>query len=145
MTLFQNVNPFYFLTFNTHLRRKLLDSSCVHEAFRNFALRANAEHGIAVGRYVLMPDHAHLFVRLPQDMKLIPWVKALKCVLGAALTAKGHHGSHWQRGFFDHVLRNSESYSLKWDYVRMNPVRAGLVNSPGDWPFQGEIVGLSFD
>jgi REP-associated tyrosine transposase len=24
----------------------------------------------------------------------------------------------WQPGFFDHLLRNDESYSQKWEYVR---------------------------
>ena len=32
------------------------------------------------------------------------------------------------KGFFDHLIRHSESYSEKWEYVRQNPVRAGLVN-----------------
>ena len=32
-----------------------------------------------------------------------------------------------QEGFFDHLLRSYESYAQKWEYVRENPVRAGLV------------------
>jgi hypothetical protein len=46
---------------------------------------------------------------------------------------------HWQKDFFDHVLRSDESYSEKWQYMRQNPVRAGLVEKPEDWEFQGEI------
>jgi hypothetical protein len=46
----------------------------------------------------------------------------------------------WQEGFFDHLLRTNESYSQKWNYVRENPVRDGLVKSAADWPYQGEIV-----
>jgi len=49
-------------------------------------------------------------------------------------------GRIWEEGFFDHVLRSNESYSQKWNYVRKNPVRAGLVKSVTDWPYQGEIV-----
>ena len=45
-----------------------------------------------------------------------------------------------EEGFFDHVLRSNESYSQKWNYVRENPVRSGLVKSVADWPYQGEIV-----
>jgi putative transposase len=145
MVLFQNVRPFYFITFNTHQRRKGLATDAVHDAFRKFAERAHAEHGVAVGRYVLMPDHMHLFVALPADARLAPWVKALKAVLGKVLSAGGLTRPHWQHGFFDHVLRGSESYSLKWDYVRMNPMRAGLVMEPEDWPYQGEIIQLPFD
>ena len=46
----------------------------------------------------------------------------------------------WQPGFFDHVLRNDESYSQKWEYVRQNPVCAQLVARAGEWPYQGEFV-----
>jgi putative transposase len=45
----------------------------------------------------------------------------------------------WQRGFFDHVLRNEESYAQKWEYVRDNPVRVGFVSNADDWPYAGEI------
>lgn len=27
----------------------------------------------------------------------------------------------------------------KWEYVRLNPVREGLVNTPDEWPHQGEL------
>lgn len=36
-------------------------------------------------------------------------------------------------------MRSAESYDAKWEYVRANPVRAGLVADPDDWPYQGEI------
>jgi hypothetical protein len=48
----------------------------------------------------------------------------------------------WQRKFFDHVLRSSESYSEKWNYVFDNPERAGLVASTGNWKYAGEIETL---
>ena len=49
----------------------------------------------------------------------------------------------WQEEFFDHVLRSSESYSQKWDYVKENPVRAGLVSGSDEWPWQGEVESLT--
>jgi len=48
----------------------------------------------------------------------------------------------WQPGFFDHLLRNDESYAQKWEYVRQNPVRAGLVDSAAAWRYQGKIVTI---
>lgn len=48
----------------------------------------------------------------------------------------------WQPEFFDHVLRSAKSYSEKWDYVRENPVRAGLVTEADKWPYQGECGTL---
>lgn len=142
--LFQTLDPFYFVTFNTRGRQAWLANDRVHERFIGFGMRAR-EHGVAVGRYVLMPDHVHLFVRLPpHDLTLARWVQALRAVLGKELLALGHAKPHWQEGFFDHVMRSGESYSEKWNYVRMNPVRAGLVADPNDWPYQGEIDVLRF-
>ena len=141
LTLFQNVNPFYFLTFNTRHRQPVLANESVHQAVLQFCCRAESEHSIAVGRYVIMPDHIHLFVFLPeQGVRLSRWVGQLKRAIGDALIAP----VQWQEGFFDHILRNAESYSQKWDYVRRNPERAGLCDNADDWPWQGEIVRVEF-
>jgi hypothetical protein len=40
--------------------------------------------------------------------------------------------------------RSEESYERKVTYVRQNPIRAGLVKRAEDWPYQGEIFGLTF-
>jgi REP element-mobilizing transposase RayT len=93
-----------------------------------------------------MPDHIHLFVMFPREgMLLANWVKTLRTVVGKCLLKLGHAKPHWQEGFFDHVLRSAESYGQKWEYVRMNPVRAGLCAEPDAWPFQGEITRVAFD
>jgi putative transposase len=63
----------------------------------------------------------------------------LKRALSKAIT---YAPPHWQEGFFDHLIRHGESYAEKWEYVRLNPVRAGLVQDPEEWPWQGEIVRL---
>jgi REP element-mobilizing transposase RayT len=92
-----------------------------------------------------MPDHVHLFAVLPETgLTIAQWVQSLKSVLGKSLLSSGVKKPHWQRGFFDHVLRSAESYSEKWEYVRNNPVRKGLRPNPDDWPYQGEIIDLRF-
>jgi REP element-mobilizing transposase RayT len=66
-------------------------------------------------------------------------VKGLKRGIWNAFRASANR-VRWQPGFFDHLIRNDESYGEKWNYVRENPVRAGLVTNADDWPYQGEIV-----
>jgi len=145
ITLFQDVRPFYFVTFNTRKRDHLLDNALVHDAFVGFCGRAHDEHDVAVGKYVLMPDHIHLFAALPENgIRLTRWMQSLKNVLGKALGHRGIEYPYWQEGFFDHVLRSGESYGRKWEYVRQNPVRAGLRESPDEWPWQGEMIQIEF-
>lgn len=105
--------------------------------------------GASIGRYVIMPDHVHLFVRLEPQLPIKQWELGLKRAMGKALNASGLSPQHrpgqtlksfWQPGFFDHILRSDETYAEKWAYVQANPVRAGLVAEVSDWPYQGEIV-----
>ena len=140
-------SPLYFVTFNTLLKRPLLANDPVHAAFRNYA-ECGLKFNVATGRYVLMPDHIHVFVRIGREMTLRRWESGLKQCLSKTLSALGHEPttipdaklkSFWQPGFFDYLLRRDESYAQKWDYVWRNPVRARLVARPEDWPYQGEL------
>jgi REP element-mobilizing transposase RayT len=89
-----------------------------------------------------MPEHVHLFVRGGPEFRLGRWVGLLKQALTKAAKFSGAKKQVWQPGFFDHLLRNDESYAQKWEYVCENPVRAGLVKFAEDWPYQGEIVHI---
>jgi REP element-mobilizing transposase RayT len=138
-------NPVCFLTFCTHKRMATLANPQIYSVCMEFFAEA-LKRNIFVGRYILMPDHVHLFVKLPPPAEnLSDWVKSLKNFLSKELRKNGAPSPHWQRGFFDHVLRSSESYSEKWLYVVENCVRVGLVKDWTDWPSQGEIHALRFD
>ena len=135
-------NPVFFITACAYRRRALLANAPVATAFVEFAERAYSDHNIAVGRYVLMPDHIHLFVCGPDDFELGKWMGSLKQCLAKHVIHAPSADPIWQRRFFDHVLRSDESYEQKWNYVRENPVRAGLVTNAEDWPYAGEIIPI---
>jgi REP element-mobilizing transposase RayT len=131
-------NPNYFVTATTRDRAKILAKPAIHEALQSFA-EFGPDHGAWLGAYVLMPDHFHAFVALDdREISLSAWAKSLKNALSKALRQSAIESPHWQKGFFDHVLRSAESYSEKWHYVRENPVRAGFVTRWEDWPYLGE-------
>ncbi len=132
-------SPLYFVTCCTWNRRPLLANDGVHQAFCLAASKIG-KAGNAVGRYVIMPDHVHVFLRVGVEGKLGVAVKCIKDSITKALHTGGVAGPIWQSGFFDHVMRHAESYSEKWTYVHANPVRAGLVSSGEEWPYQGEVV-----
>jgi putative transposase len=134
----------YFVTCCTHSRLALLANADLHAVFLRFGQEARTRK-IFVGRYVIMPDHIHFFVTLPDEFDLSMWMKSLKNSLSKTLRLAGHPSPHWQKGFFDHVVRSEQSYEVKWIYVYENPVRKGLVTDAALWPFQGEVASLPFD
>lgn len=136
--------PIYFITACTDKRRPLLANDAVHENFQNFA-EFGQERGAWVGAYVIMPDHLHFFVAFDdREMLLHRWMKSLKNAISKTLRSRHVPAPHWQKGFFDHVLRSGESYEEKWHYVRENPVRAGLAAVWSEWPYRGEIHLLEY-
>ena len=88
--------------------------------------------------YCLMPTHLHLMVS-PGLRPLIDFLGEFK--KKSADLARETRGitKLWQRSFFDHRLRSDESAAEQLDYIRANPVRAGLVTNPNDWPWTGSV------
>jgi len=137
-------NPVYFITACTHGRVKLLACQDTHQAFLTFSNQARCR-GALVGRYVLMPDHLHLFVcTTTEGIGLSDWMKSLKNALSKNWRRHAIAAPHWQKGFFDHLLRSQESHAEKWKYVRENPVRAGLCHCADDWPYAGQVLPDSY-
>jgi REP element-mobilizing transposase RayT len=76
-----------------------------------------------------MPDHLHGIVTFPNSFFMKKSISSWKRWLAKSQSIQ------WQRDFFDHRLRNLESAVEKANYIRMNPVRAGLCANPEDWPY----------
>lgn len=135
-----------FFTSVTSQRRHLLSQQSTHGILHTLWQRSGERNGWYVGDYVLMPDHIHLFARASHNADpMRDWIKMWKSVSARRLMAAlDVETSIWQEEYFDRYLRSSESYAEKWDYVRNNPVRAGLVADPNDWPYQGRIHELRY-
>ena len=94
--IFQAYNaPLFFVTICTIHRRKIEDLEMVHQAFQKYVARALNDFGIAVGRYVIMPDHMHFFARGSEDFELAKWINGLKRSISLAVgaTRSGLYGN----------------------------------------------------
>ena len=99
------------------------------------------DHGTKLFMYaaVVMPDHVHLLLEPLRDaggetFSLIELIQPIKSASSHTLNRlSGQAGPVWQDESFDHVLRSDESLRQKADYIRMNPVRRGLVVRPEEY------------
>ncbi|AOE82881.1 transposase [Pseudomonas sp. TCU-HL1] len=86
--------------------------------------------------WVLMPDHLHWLVQLKGPIGLSTVIKVFK---GRSARQLGLHvetaGAVWQAGFHDHAMRYEEDVRQVARYIVANPLRAGLVERIGDYPF----------
>jgi putative transposase len=127
----------YSLTFCTANRACCFTTETVVTLVRSQILRAASVEAFTVVAYCFMPDHLHLVVEgATEDSDLKRFVKLAKQFSG--FQYKRRYGdSLWQRYSYEHVIRHDESFAGKIRYVLGNPVRAGLVTSPGDYPYLG--------
>ena len=131
----------YFLTICGKPRgeNQLAHCDIADQVFESFIHRNKA--GVWFVHFgLLMPDHVHVLVSFPQSGKRIQTIVSK----WKEWTTKDL-GIQWQRDFFEHRLRHNQSYLEKADYIRANPVRAGLVGRIEDWPyvFIGDRDGMS--
>lgn len=87
--------------------------------------------------WCIMPDHVHLLVG---DENIISFVRAFKGRMTPKARAISPSRKLWQRSFYDHILRNTESVLDISGYIFENPVRSGLVALPHQYPFVGSEV-----
>lgn len=126
-----------FLTVCTERRSPWIADSVVHRALCATWTSASAW---LVGRYVLMPDHLHLFCTPGSlDIPLDNWVRYWKSQFSKLVK---NAAQRWQADHWDTRMRSWEHYAEKWEYTRFNPVRKQLVARPEDWPYQGELHEL---
>ena len=117
-------------------RRALLGNETSHKLIRQAWQVADRWW---VGRYVVMPDHVHLFCA-PADAEcsLKQWISYWRNIV-TRRWFREEEKPVWQRDYWDTQLRAGENYAEKWEYVRRNPMRAGLVEQPEEWPYAGEL------
>lgn len=122
----------YFVTICADRRQPLFDQpdlhQCLVQTWQSLPVRFP---GIALDEFVIMPDHIHFIVWLAGPSKHGP---LLSSVVGAytSLTTVAWLKYHkargkrcaphlWQRGYYDHVIRNDEDLELTRQYILNNP------------------------
>lgn len=104
------------------------------------ALAARCFYDGTVARYagtlafVVMPDHVHWLMQLKERASLSEAVRLYKAKVSLLL---GQHA--WQSGFHDHALRAEENLAEVARYIVANPLRAGLCDKIGNYPYWNAI------
>ncbi len=126
----------YFITCTTAERRELFTlpaaAQVVGDALCQYH-RTGYVHGFA---WVIMPDHIHWVFQLRVGT-LANIMRVMKSWTG--FRVKRIHSPQpprvWSTAYHDHMIRPHEDLARFINYVVFNPVRAGLVTNPMDYPY----------
>jgi putative transposase len=99
-----------------------------------------ADDPLSVIAYCLMPNHYHFLLRPEQDEALSPFIQRLfNSYTRAFNRQQGRSGTLFE-GRAQSTLVDTEQYVIQLcRYIHLNPVKAGLVSHPGDWPYSNYL------
>ena len=133
----------YFITFNTWERLELNEAArkTVLDSCQFFDNQRYVTFAI-----VVMPDHVHWLVQpLPKPTgefwSLSEIMHSIKSYSAKQIPkVMAHIGTVWQIEWFDRLVRDETEFQNTWEYIRQNPVQAGLSNAPEAYPFLWEMI-----
>jgi putative transposase len=132
----------YFVTICCFKRYKLFANqqlcSWLVDVFRS----ESAARCFAIHAFCVMPDHFHFLAEgLMPSSDLLNLILSFKMKTTRLYRQKSAQPL-WQKKFFDHILRSSDSHeSVAW-YIWQNSVRQGLCAKPSEHPFSGSFTPL---
>lgn len=128
----------YLVTFTTMRRAARFADPIAGQAVASAMANPDAWAGAELAAWVLMPDHAHVVLALSAKSELSGVVKCAKARMAMACNrAVCTTGSVWAKGFHDRGLRTDAEWRAAVRYVLFNPVRAGMVVAPENYPWLG--------
>lgn len=150
----------YFITFVTWQRleltppaRKIVLDCCLFFHQKRYRIYS----------VVIMPDHVHLLLKpfpkqsssnasilladpCNQQSSLEYWsigniLHSIKSYSAKQIpTVMNHIGKVWQDGRYDRLIGERKEFENTWKYIKQNPVKAGLCNTPKEYQFFWEIL-----
>lgn len=129
----------YFITICTNNRRNLFwkDVGAIIDRPENVPLtslgmvaqqsiRDISSHypAITVDHSVIMPNHIHLLLQIHTDANgrsmIAPTISTVVRLMKGTVSKQAGFAV-WQKGFYDHVIRNENDYQDIWNYIEGNP------------------------
>jgi putative transposase len=134
----------YFVTASTFQRRAQFRNEPMARLFVEVLFHYRDKKGYFLHEFVLMPDHFHLL--LSPSLSLERSVQLVKGGFSYRAKREVEHSSEiWQPSYYDRRVRSVEDYNNFKYYIRRNPVRRGLAETPEQYPHSSAHPGFVLD
>lgn len=136
----------FFVTSVTWERRPIFRSERGATLFVETLLGYRDRGIFQLYEFVVMPDDIHLLLAPKPALAL---ERAMQFIKGGYshrfMKETGSRMEIWERSFTNHRIRDAFDYEKHRSYIRLNPVRAGLVDGPQGYPYSSAYPASSLD
>ncbi len=130
-------NSIVFVTQVVDRRAPIFRDQTYIDLLRTILANVKSLHPFRTVGYVFLPDHFHLLIHPTGESNfsaimhsLKPnFTKEYKKLLGLSRPMR-----LWQKGFWDHLIRDEVDFQRHLDYIHYNPAHHGMVEKPEEWP-----------
>lgn len=134
---------FYHVTSRGNERGKIFFTEADYGKFLDYLREAKEKYGFVLHGYVLMTNHYHLLIETP-GANLSKVMHYLNGSYTTYINIKKNRSGHLFQGRYRAIIVERDSYLGELSrYIHLNPVRAGLVRKPEDYPYSSYGVYLS--
>jgi putative transposase len=117
-------------------RERVFRGSRDYEEYLSFLLKYSGEKEATVLAYCLMPNHVHLLVRPSDEEGLAKMMQAVTLCYSKYFNGEnGRTGRLWECRYYSTVIDGDSYLWTVSRYIENNPVRAGMVKRPEDYPY----------
>jgi putative transposase len=131
------VETYFFTLVSYHRKPIFADDERVEQLRRSFR-QIKTKRPFDLLAAVVLPDHLHCLWRLLEgDSDFSTRWQMIKTDFSRhvpAKTRKNGAKTVWQPRFYDHCIRDENDFDKHLNYIHYNPVKHGLVSTPGEWP-----------
>jgi putative transposase len=110
----------------------------IKELFMAVVFRAKKKYSFTLENFCVMANHYHFLIKPGNGenlSRIMQWI--LSRFAEAFNRRTGSSGHLWGERFFSCIVNNIQQYLRVFEYIDNNPVKAGVVKKPGDWPYSG--------
>jgi putative transposase len=136
----------FFVTSITWQRRRLFQTDTNAKSFLRILFGYRDQKRFLLHEFVIMPDHFHLIIT---PAYLVSLEKAMQFIKGGFSyrfkKETGFQMDIWENSFTNHRIRDSQDFESHRRYIHLNPVRAGLADSPASYPYSSAHPGTALD
>jgi putative transposase len=132
----------FFITTVTAQRQPIFRRDAISNLLIDTLAHYRDQRKYLLHEFVIMPDHIHLLFTPAEEISL---ERAMQFIKGGFSFRLKAHGPVWQASFSNHRVRDFEDYENHREYIRMNPVRARLVERPENYPYSSADGAMRLD
>jgi putative transposase len=137
-----NCDRVFFITTVTAMRRTLFQRDEAARLFIDTLVHYRDLGKFLLHEFVVMPDHLHLLITPADEISL---ERAMQFIKGGFSYRLKSGLAVWQAGFTNHRVRDWEDYLAHREYVRLNPVRARLVERAEEYFYSSAAGWVRLD